>query len=171
LSHCRFAAEVKLMTFFARLHRLSLKPLVYEEDENDYWGLAGTSRLKYIVDHLILAPSILLHWSLARNTTSKIRGQCYNTNIAVNYRHFGLRCHGNFLTLNLPQNGSKLLILGSKLLRYFNLIKSRVKITLVISRGIFITFAPGVKVLILMSGNTKGGSITVLLTSCLTGLE
>jgi len=63
------------------------------------------------------------------------KGQCCKTNTTVIYCHFRFNYHSIFITLNLPWN-------GSRSLQYFTPRKSRVKITMVNYRSIFITLAP-----------------------------
>jgi hypothetical protein len=72
-----------------------------------------------------------------------IWGLCYKTNTAVIYCNFRLNYRSNFYNIEFTWNGGKLLWYDGKLMCYFNPRKSRVKVTTVIYRSIFITQAPG----------------------------
>jgi len=72
-------------------------------------------------------------------------GQYYKANTTVIHWHFRLNYVVIFIKFNLPWNYSTLRWYNSILHQYFNPRKGRVKITMVIHPGIFITLAPGVK--------------------------
>jgi hypothetical protein len=71
-------------------------------------------------------------------------------------------CVTNIIKHNLTLNVSTKLQYGSELPQYFNSIKRKVKITAVIYRAIFITLAPSVKVIKLLTAVIYCHSMTIL---------